>query len=321
MKINFNPLKILRIISKILLIFLIICIVGLSYSFGVATYENIAYDNKIKEFKKRAVYETTIDKEVILLGKKHTQRINYYKIPRIYEYELSDKRNVFLDSNKLIPYQDGDLYVTVQTTFPEVKIFDGWMGYNFGGHAAVYSKDIVYESVGAADSAKMFLDLMFGNYDDYDIRDLPRVSTSSNYFTRYANTGDEKYGYYYRNNALCLRVKNVDSEQLVRLNEYLESVADKDNEVGVYNFAFFFNMKNRYYCSDLVSRAYQYAISPKDKDKLYSKVLNYDGFITSIYDIVLSNEVYYTFYYETHQEVINDVDEWVIDYYYLEDIE
>jgi hypothetical protein len=71
-------------------------------------------------------------------------------------------------------------------------------------------------------------------------------------------------------------------------------------------------MENRYYCTDLVSRAYQSVMVEKDKQRHYSRALNDDGFITSVNDLILSKETYITSYFEVIDEVAH--------VYYLADL-
>ena len=72
-------------------------------------------------------------------------------------------------------------------------------------------------------------------------------------------------------------------------------------------------MKYKFYCTDLVSRAYQSVMVDEKDQRQYSKALNDDRFITSVNDMILSDDTYIMFYVE----VIDDI--WHI--YYLEDLE
>ncbi len=62
-------------------------------------------------------------------------------------------------------------------------------------------------------------------------------------------------------------------------------------------------MENRYYCTDLVSRAYQDVMVEEDEQRECSRNLNDDGFITSVNDLILSKETYMTSYFEVIDEV------------------
>jgi hypothetical protein len=71
-------------------------------------------------------------------------------------------------------------------------------------------------------------------------------------------------------------------------------------------------MSYKYYCTDLVSRAYQHALVDEKDQRNYSRALNDDGFITSVNDIILSRETYIAFYVEIRDDIVH--------IYYLEDI-
>lgn len=76
---------------------------------------------------------------------------------------------------------------------------------------------------------------------------------------------------------------------------------------------FFLDMKEKHYCTDLISRAYQYAKDPMNKKK-YAHSLNNDGFITSVNDILLAKETYLTSYMKVDETTKT------VNFYYLEDI-
>ncbi|MFA5526370.1 MAG: YiiX/YebB-like N1pC/P60 family cysteine hydrolase, partial [Acholeplasmataceae bacterium] len=143
-------------------------------------------------------------------------------------------------------------------------------------------------------------------------------ATVSNSYTNYwmnpvyRSESDPEFPYYgtrYRNEFIGIRVKGITLEQIDGAVDYAQDKVGKN----LYNFLFFLDMKYKYYCTDLVSRAYQSVMVEEDKQRSYSRALNDDRFITSVNDIILSDETYIIFYVE----VIDDI--WHI--YYLEDLE
>ncbi len=106
-----------------------------------------------------------------------------------------------------------------------------------------------------------------------------------------------------------MRVKDITETQINGAVAYADDKVDK----SLYNFLFFLDMEYKYYCTDLVSRAYQDVMVPESEQTNYSKALNDDGFITSVNDIVLSEQTYITFYVEIIDEIVH--------IYYLEDVE
>ena len=109
-------------------------------------------------------------------------------------------------------------------------------------------------------------------------------------------------------NFFGLRVKNITEEQLQGVVAFGETA----NDTYLYNYLFFLDLKYKYYCTDFVSRAYQKQMTVEENQKNYSTVLNDDGFITSVNDLILSNDTYLIFYVEIIDEVVH--------IYHLEDI-
>ena len=70
-------------------------------------------------------------------------------------------------------------------------------------------------------------------------------------------------------------------------------------------------MQKKYYCTDLVSRAYQSALIDVKNQKTFSRSLNDDKFITTVNDLILSKDTYITIYVE--------IIEGIPHIYYLED--
>ncbi|NLK12122.1 MAG: hypothetical protein GX312_00825, partial [Candidatus Phytoplasma sp.] len=102
------------------------------------------------------------------------------------------------------------------------------------------------------------------------------------------------YGSFYRDSFIGLRVKNITKEEKqLAINE-----AKRLEEINtMYNYLFFLDTKNKYYCTDFISRIYQSInYQRNDKEKLS---LNDDGFITSVNDLILSKDTYIFFYKET----------------------
>jgi len=301
----------IKIIIRILNLMLIFVLGGIVYSFGVATYENIQVDVDIAAFKARATTEIEVNFEY--RAGVFQQRV-YHIVPRETSYELEDTRSVFNDETYTDLGQTGDIFVTQDSPFPTVFGFHQFMSYYFGGHAAFKSSsNTFYEATGMAND---FSDILTAIRADGYAESASRITASespNNYWLyptyRSPNVADyEVYGPYYRNEFVGLRVKGVTDSQLVDLENFGDEVIYN----AYYNYLFFLDMKDKYYCTDLVSRAYQSIMVPTEDQKEYSKVLNDDGFITSVNDLILSNDTYMICYVEVIDEVVH--------IYYLEDI-
>jgi uncharacterized protein YycO len=282
------------------------------FTIGKAVTKDILVNIEIKEFKDRAIFEYEENYEY---QTNVFQTRRYYKVPRETSYELSDERSVFYDDTRKYLGQTGDIFMSQESPFPDVFFIHQFISYYFGGHAAIKTDDNRFiEAVGFPDSDETLWDIISHDGSlphDYSVT---INKTSSNYFLnpRYRAEGSEFYDYfgtYYREKFIGVRVKDITEEQ------YNGAVAYADQLVGknLYNFLFFLDMEYKYYCTDLVSRAYQDVMVPEDEQTNYAKALNDDGFITSVNDIILSEETYIAFYVEVIDEIVH--------IYYLEDVE
>ncbi len=289
---------------------LIMIISAIVYSFGVAVSENQRMDKEVKEFIDRAVFEYEEDFEYIP-GVFQTRR--YYKVSRETSYELADTRSVFYDDTRKFLGQKGDMNATRLSPFPTAGIIDTFITYYFGGHVALNNGENQFiEAVGFPDDDETIFDIIFHPGDephDYSVT----VSLAYNYWLhprfRSLEHPDAKiYGQMYRTEFIGLRVKNVTQEQIDGAVSYGMDKVDHN----LYNFLIFMDMKYKFGCTDLVSRAYQHVLIEPEKQRNYAKALNDDGFITSVHDIILSKDTYITTYVEVIDEVVH--------IYYLEDI-
>ncbi|MDR2822122.1 MAG: hypothetical protein LBV58_01040 [Acholeplasmatales bacterium] len=282
----------------------------------------------INDFISRGELQDTIDYKVSVDGKEHIQRINFYKIKRTYSYEINDTRNAFLypyseviqNYKYLIPYQNGDFPITLESPFYENALANSLMSFYFGGHAAMYFDGYIYESVGMVDDFNSATELIFNNLDEK--KSYPKMTKNKTSYHMQYGFGDgpsSKYGYYYRDEVMTLRKKDYNEAVLEKTKSFLEDLSQSETK-GFYNLAFFVNTKDRYYCSDLISRAYQSALLDSQNQKEFPRVLNDDKFITSVYDLLLSKDSYLTIYFKAHKELIDGKEEMVSNIYFLEDI-
>lgn len=311
-------LKIYKQTKRILKLILLLALGGLVYSFSFTTYENIKVNKVIHDFKKRAI---TTQVETIELVDPYTDESYIRKlwpVPRETSFER-DGLNVFSNAEKTNLGQKGDIFTTRQSPFPTIPVFHQFMSYYYGGHAAIYDGSGFLEATGYPDDISEFLKIVFnkGNSSDHGLSTVAD-KRSTPYWTR-RNSGEYYYDNYYRSKYIGLRIKDADNEMI---DAFVDSAQQKIDKKSLYNFLFFLDMKYKYYCTDLVSRAYEEAYYRTENNDLeyhskgYAKKLNDDGFITSVNDLVLSKDSYMHFYVEITKEhgVV------VENFYYLEDI-
>ena len=293
--------------------FIIVLLLGAGiFTVGKAVTKDLLVNAEINDFKNRAVFEY---EENYQYQSNVFQTRRYYKVPRETSYELNDSRSVFYDSSRKYLGQTGDIFMSQKSPFPNRLFIHQFISYYFGGHAAIKTDDNRFiEAIGFPDSDETLWDIISHDGSLPHEYSVTVNKTSTNYFLnpRFRAEGSEFYEYfgtYYRKNFIGVRVKDITEEQIDGAVAYADDKVDK----SLYNFLFFLDMEYKYYCTDLVSRAYQDVMVPESEQTNYSKSLNDDGFITSVNDIILSEETYIAFYVE----IIDDI----VHIYYLEDVE
>ncbi|WP_162146860.1 hypothetical protein [Acholeplasma granularum] len=302
MKKRKKRLKILKLIGYLFLLIV-------AYFIGESIYENYKTDQKIEAFKQRA-YETVVEE-------KYGTTYFYHKVKRTYDYEIEDSRNVFYDENKIEPGLKGDILLTFQAPFPYIPIIDPIISYWLGGHAALVSdNNKIIQSTGMTSNGLLDLSTMFSVilHRGYDETNKFGVSVQEvrNYWLKPTRNETHAeypyYGEYYRTEILTTRLKYKDQSKKDEEIDIAVNFGKNQVDRGLYNYLFIFDTKNKFYCSDLITRAFNDINRVNDTD--YN--IDEDGFIPSIHDILLSDDIYITIYKETKSDGIH--------IYYLEDV-
>lgn len=184
--------------------------------------------------------------------------VKFYRIPADNEEPTFQRRG-----NTVYPGGTGDILISLKSEM-EIPFIGDFVSFFAGGHAALvlgnYQDGIGYAS------------------DQFTIESSGLVEEDS-----IANILEKSYwamGNPYKT-VIGLRVKMTEAERKTVIAEAMGYWGDP------YNYSFLFDTKNKSYCSDLLS-------------KIFSKIginLNKDGFTTSIYDILLSNHTYISYYH------------------------
>lgn len=291
---------------------LILAVFFIFYSFGIAVVENMHVNREVQAFKDRAVF---VKEELFLYRSGVVQHRKYYEVPRETSYELLDKRPVFTHDNRRLLGQKGDIFVTQESPFPHLFGIHQFITYYFGGHAAIHNGiNGFIEATGFPEGDETVLKIMLHRGQNPHNYSVTAKNTQTNYWLE-PQFRDETaaeypyYGPYYRNHFMILRVKDITEEEIDRVVDYALDQVD----VALYNFLFALDMTYKYYCTDLVSRAYQHVLVEPNKQREFSRALNDDGFITSVNDLILSKQTYLVAYVEVIDNVFH--------IYYLQDIE
>lgn len=188
-----------------------------------------------------------------------SNKFKYYKI----DYDGRETLRFKTGSYDCYPGNEGDILVSVEqnTVHPLVN---GAISFYAGGHAGY----------------------IVGSYSDY-------FTSINTYQTIEATTtvGDNIHCAVYPledwttnrffNEVICLRVDMTDEERS-RVNASVSSLLGDP-----YNMSFFFNTTNSNYCSDIISKGFM----------SIGKDLNKDGATTSIWDLIVSNDAYISYYH------------------------
>lgn len=279
--------------KKVFQVFLFLIIASILYSFGISTYENIKVDNMIADFKSRGILNEEMSND----------KRKYYEVTS--DVEL-DSDTYIINNDKFYLGNIGDIVVTRESPFPEIPIIHQFISYYFGGHAAmVTGTNEVIEIAGFPDTGEKIYNYILHKveYDEegnsnHDFTGA-LVQTVSNYFLN-TNHQSDYYGKYYRKKLITLRVKAEESERLQAV-EHLKELQRKN---VIYNYMFFLDTKEKYYCTDIMSRSYQ---SIKDENNKSKYTLNDDGFITSVNDLILSKDTMISNYFEVDKNGIEHI--------------
>ncbi len=193
-----------------------------------------------------------------------TNLTKYYKVTM-----EDEKPGYIMSGDKMLPGNYGDI-VTSDATFVVNELISTIKNFNVGGHAAIvtgrYEDSVLSTSV----------------YDSIEATgmeiDENVAKVSSRHYWNDLN---------FFNKVTCYRTK-LTEEQLAEVM----SVAN-GHVRDPYNYNFTFDTKNKSYCSDLVSKSF-------DKVGLN---LNKDGFWTTVWDIMVSPDLYITYYHYTDNGV------------------
>jgi len=259
--------------KKILLGFLIVISFVLIYSFANDTVERIMIDNMINSFIKNSSIERETEKIVF-------HRVNQHNYNPEYTFDpFTDYPYGFINC--------GDIYIN--RIGPLDDAFPQWMNktfaYVFGTHACLAGYGTsVYEITGWGEAPSIDY-ILYPNRGTTLFDNTSGIRKGVNYW--FANRPNTEY--------IGLRVKNAtpaDKDNVVTFME--ECLAKTLSDEGLYNYAFILNSDTKYYCGDLISRAWASFVPQNNNGKRFN--LNRDGFFTTTMDISLSSDVYMFLY-------------------------
>lgn len=287
-----KKIKLVRLTMSIILTLVIVISI-------LVLIQTIKVNRQIEQFMNRA---TTFENATVVFSDGSTEERMYHPINREFDYETNDLRSVFSqDENQRFIGKKGDIFVTQESPFPSIFGVHQIMTFYVGGHAALHNgNDQFLEAVGFPGPDESIMDIIRDPSDGTHNFSVGVRKSSTNYWMlpNYRSETHKDYPYYgsyYRNQFLVLRVKNIDDNILNQTLDYANSHLENRS---LYNFLFFFDMKNKFYCTDYISRSYRHAINHTEKDETFPKTLNDNGFVTTVNDLILSEDTYISVYVE-----------------------
>lgn len=260
------------------------------FLFGQTLGEHIAIQREIRQFVQRGVLDEI----------NSTDTIKYYKVSRETYYPNELVRNPFYSNNYLKPGAAGDIFVTQQSPLVAYPGIHEFVTFFFGGHAAMVDQNNkIYETIGIPNSDEKLLDVIInGGADTHVVGGIGNYWLDPNF--RREDSFDPSYlafGSWYRNKWIGLRVKGVTQDDIDYALAYVE---DKAEQKAQYNFLFVLFTKNKYYCTDIVSRAYEAVKNEEGKQKYQ---FNRDSIAVTVNDLILSKSTYISYYVTTMNNV------------------
>lgn len=261
---------------------------------GQTIGEHIAINREIRQFVQKGVLDEV----------NSTDTIKYYKVSRETYYPNELIRDPFYTGDYLKPGDAGDIFVTQRSPLVAYPGVDQFVTFFFGGHAAVIDdSNTIFETIGIPNSDEKLLDVILNGGRDTHVKGGIR-----NYWLdpthRAEDNNDPSYrafGTYYRNDWIGLRIKGITQAEI---DESLAYLSKLEQEEAQYNFLFVLNTKNKYYCTDMVSRAYESIQTESGKQK-YD--LNRDAIAVTVNDLVLSKDTYISYYVTTDKNDVKHV--------------
>lgn len=260
------------------------------FLFGQTLGEHIAIQREIRQFVQRGVLDEI----------NSTDTIKYYKVSRETYYPDELIRNSFYNNNYLKPGAAGDIFVTQQSPLVGYPGIHEFVTFFFGGHAALVDQNNkIYETIGIPNSDEKLLDVIInGGADTHVVGGITNYWLDPNF--RREDEFDPSYlafGSWYRNKWIGLRVKGATQDDIDYALNYVE---DKAEQKAQYNFLFVLFTKNKYYCTDIVSRAYEAVKNEEGKQKYQ---FNRDLIAVTVNDLILSKSTYISYYVTTINNV------------------
>lgn len=176
---------------------------------------------------------------------------------KYYNVSRETEESAFTRNGGLVnPGAPLDIIIKLESTFD--LVVTPFINFFIGGHAAICCDNYKDENISTT---------------TYDL-----IETTYNNTSTKAEICDKSYweDLTFTDNYIILRVKNLSSSDKEKSYQKLLSMLGDP-----YNITFLLNKKKTHYCTDLATKTF----------KVVGKNTNYDGFVTTVYDLLVSPDV------------------------------
>ena len=218
----------------------------------------------VKHIEKMAIVDS-FKGRAHLVEELSTSKTKFYKIDS--DEELPAYTNY---NGNIVPGYTGDILVSCESLMNVTgssalnSLITGFISFYAGGHAAIATGDYGSYDIGKSN--------IYMNVESTGMGPDENPAILSDRFTWINRANTEVIG---------LRAKTTKEERNELMSMATSLVGDP------YNYSFIFDTDNTSYCSDLITKCYQ---------KIGIN-LNKDSFATTIYDIIVSGDVYVSYYH------------------------
>ena len=229
-----------------------------------------ATSSSLEKNVEKLVYVEQFKARGVFQDELSTNKIKFYKVTA--NEKEDSTRNAFIkDGSTIYPGTKGDILVSTQATLVGPMI-SGLVSFYVGGHATVVTDE----------------------YNDYEISSNKKSSVEATGLEEGENRAVISDRSYWSdkepfNEVIGLRVNLSDNEIDEVISNSVGLVGDK------YNYSFLFDTDIKSYCSDIVTKA-------------FLKVgvnLNKDSFATTIYDLIVADQTYISYYSYYSDDILN----------------
>ena len=255
---------------RIVVVRVMICIIFTIFVWGIiflanGIIEKSVVRSEIDSFKERGTYDKTIN----IQG----QKVDMYKVSPLYDYE--DAETFVFDDSLTSLYYIGSKTDIILTNRNPLRMYQTAIIRDIADICA-RNFFIGHATMNLTDDGSEVIECVGNDVENNGVRIVEQVWV----YTEVRNGNDAQ-------TILGLRLKNIDKQTKDRICENLRELEGKE-----YNYLLPFYSKNKYYCTDLISRVLK-------KENIN---INYDHFYTTGNDMIISNNTYLIFLCERIEE-------------------